>query len=175
MSYMSMKILISAFRERTEDTIHTYPDSLHGRIRRSESTKDHHEDIDRLLRACLGYGLVVQHSGVNEAQRHTNGDKIIINILFSKVYLKREKMKNAPGKAAHKRHKLIQIRRSDPTKQSDNADSEEPETVLEPLDAWIAFTTANKQAILHDTDGREELEGYGKKDGHRIEELDLHE
>lgn len=78
-----------------------------------------------------------------------------------------------PCKAAHERHKLIQVCCAGPTDKTGDDNNEEPEEVLEPLDAGTRLAAANKETILHDPHSREQLQWHREHDSYRIEELNL--
>jgi len=80
------------------------------------------------------------------------------------------------GDGAHNGDKLVEILSSPDGNGSTGKEGEDPEKVLLPLDEHVVLARAGKEAVLHDTDGWEELQGDRKHDGDRVQALDrLHQ
>jgi hypothetical protein len=73
--------------------------------------------------------------------------------------------------AADDRDKLVEIIGADPGEDHAGRDGDGAEDVLLPLDLRVRLARPREEAVLHDADGREQLERRREQDGERVEEL----
>jgi hypothetical protein len=76
-----------------------------------------------------------------------------------------------PGETSDECDELVKILRASPANCAAAHDDKESEHILLPLDIPVCLATSSKETVFHDSHSREELEGHGKQDRERIEEL----
>lgn len=76
-----------------------------------------------------------------------------------------EGVNSLPGKATDECNEFIQIRSACPANRGAHKDNRTSKQVLEPFDMRVSFATSLEDPILHDADGREELERYREENG----------
>jgi hypothetical protein len=77
-------------------------------------------------------------------------------------------MVNPPGETPDEGNKLIQVIGAGPTDDRAEYNDRETKHILLPLDEEILFPAPGEEAVLHDPNGREKLEGSRQQDGHGV-------
>lgn len=162
------------------------------RVDGGEQAKDAEGHVDRLLssrgRACL---VMQECSCKGRRQSHTyrvsgretktygsrstavrwDRKRPLVSARGSKYSEEMPPKENAPCDGSDQADKLVEVGCADPGDQGAGDRDREPEGVLHPLDARVAFAAAHKDAVLHDAHGGEELQGRREQDRHRVQEL----
>ncbi len=148
----------------------THLDRLDSGVRRCDGAENHEGNVYSLLPPGPRTGLVMQHSRVDVAQR----DTAMPSQSASPGHVARWEGRNVPCEATDERDELVEIGGTEVAEPGAERDGAEPEDVLLPLDDDVLLPAALEEPVLHNPNGREELERDGQQDGKRVQKLHLH-